>query len=85
MPGVWLAQRDAQRGNNFFPWDGLVKVPNFESPLRDQRLNVDLPPDRLIERLLEGRDVVTLLQDQKDLLPPGSSDGEDLRSRITLI
>ena len=32
--------------------------------------------------LLDGRDVTTLFEDQEDLLHPGSSDGEDLRSRI---
>ena len=29
VPEVWLAQRDAQRGYNLFPCDGLVEVPNF--------------------------------------------------------
>ena len=57
VPEVWLSQRDAQRGNNLFSFNGLVEVPNFESPLRDQGLHSGLLPDRLIKRLLEGRDV----------------------------
>ena len=49
---------------------------------RDQRLYFRLVPDCLIELLLEFRDVSLLLEDQEDLLPPGSSDGEDLCSYI---
>ena len=82
VPKVWLTQRDVQRGDNLFPCEGIVEVPNLKGPLRDQRSYIGLLPNRPVERLLEGRDVTTLFQDQKDLLPPGSSDGEDLRSRI---
>ena len=63
---VWLAQRDTERSHNLFPCDGLVEIPNFNGPLRDQRLNLGSLPDRLAEHLLEGRDVTPLLQD----LPP---------------
>ena len=77
-----LAQHDAQRSNNFFPCGGLVEVPNFKGPLRDQRLYIIFLSDRLIKRLLEGHDVTPLFDDQEDLLPPGSSDKEDLRSWI---
>ena len=69
-------------GNNLFSCDGRVEVPNFKGPLRDQRFNFGLPPDRLVERLLEGGDVTPLFEDQEDLLPPGSQDGEDVRSCI---
>ena len=34
----------------------------------------------LTEKDLECRGVTILFEDQEDLLPPGSSDGEDLRS-----
>ena len=82
VPEVWLAQRDTERGQNFFPCDGLVEIPNFKGPLRDQRLNVGSLPDRLVERFLEGRDVTPLLQDQEDFLLPGFPDGGNLCSRI---
>ena len=67
---------------HLFPCDGLVEVPNFDGPLRDQRLYVGLFPDRLIKFLLEGWDVATLLQDLKGLLSRDSPDGKDLCSRI---
>ena len=52
VPAVWLAQRGAELGNNLFPCDGLVEVPNLKGPLRDQRLYVDFPSDSSVELLL---------------------------------
>ena len=46
---------------------------------------IGLLPDRLIERLLESRDVIPLLEDQEELLHPGSSDGEDPRFYILVV
>ena len=61
VPEVWLAQR----GNNLFPCDGLVEVPNFKGHLRDQRFHFGLLPDRLIECLLKGRDVTPFLRTRR--------------------
>ena len=59
---VWLAQRDAWRGNNLFSCDCLVEVPNFKGPLRDQRFTFGPLPDRPVERLFEGRDVTPFFE-----------------------
>ena len=49
IPEVGLAQRNAERSNNFLPCQGFVEVPDFEGLLRDQRPNFSLFFDHLFE------------------------------------
>ena len=76
----WSAQCQAQGRHNLFFFNGLVEVPNFDGPRRDQGSNLRPFPDRQVELLSEGRNVFPFFEDQKDFFFPGPPDRQDLKS-----